>query len=218
MKIKLNLQIFIFLLIFILTRQIKIYGVLMLFAFIHELGHMCAGIILGFKPSNLEIMPFGVRVSFDVKAKNYNKKIKKGTILTIKKIIIALMGPITNLIFVILYLMFDMTFLGIQREFVVYSNILIGLFNLIPIYPLDGGRIIKCLVHILCGRKESYKYINLISNITIIILTFVASIAILYLKNIAVLFIIVYLWGIVIIQNKRYRKKMRILENFENSY
>lgn len=52
MRIRINLKIFLFVLIFILTKQIKIYGILMLFAFIHELGHMLVGILLGFKPEN----------------------------------------------------------------------------------------------------------------------------------------------------------------------
>ena len=40
MQIKVNLQIFLFIVIFALTHQIEIYVWLMLFAFIHELGHM----------------------------------------------------------------------------------------------------------------------------------------------------------------------------------
>ena len=208
MKIKINLQIFFFIIIFLLTRQIKIYGILMIFAFIHELGHMLAGIILGLKPSSMEIMPFGLRISFDVNPYNYNKKIINATMLTLKKLIIACMGPITNLILVIIYCIFDITFFGIQREFVIYANILIGAFNLIPIYPLDGGRIAKCLIHIFVGLKQSYKYTNLISNITIILLTSISSIAILYLKNIAILVIIIYLWILVLIENKRYRSKL----------
>ena len=50
LKIRLHLKIFVFIAIFILTRQIKEYGILMLFALLHELGHMLAGICLGFKP------------------------------------------------------------------------------------------------------------------------------------------------------------------------
>lgn len=215
MKIKLNLQIFVFIIIFIITRQIEIYGILMLFALIHELGHMLAGIILGLKPSSLEIMPFGLKVVFNIKPDNYNKKIKKGTILTVKKLVIACMGPVTNLIFVILYSIFDITFFGISREFVIYANILIGIFNLIPIYPLDGGRITKNIIHIACGREEAYKYTSLISNITISLLSFVASIAILYFKNIAILFIIGYLWVLVIIENKKYKNKMEVMERIK---
>jgi len=79
-------------------------------------------------------MPFGLSVGFEVKSKNYNKKVKKGTQLTIKKLIIALSGPLTNLIFVLLFLLFPISIWGIERELLIYANILIGIFNLIPLW------------------------------------------------------------------------------------
>lgn len=214
MRIRINLKIFLFVLIFILTKQIKIYGILMLFAFIHELGHMIVGILLGFKPEKLEIMPCGVSVGFNVKCEDYNKKIKKGNMLAIKKLIIALAGPLTNFIITIIFLMANINFFGIERELVIYSNILIGIFNLIPIYPLDGGRAIKNILHITVGLQNSYKYTNQISKITICLLTGVCSIAILYIKNIAILLILAYLWYLVIVENRKYNRKKEILNNF----
>ena len=212
MKIRVNLQIFIFIIIFIFTKQIKIYSILMLFAIIHELGHMLVGILLGFKISSIELMPFGVSIVFDVNYKNYNKKIKNGNLINLKKLLIALAGPITNLIFVIIFIISDLNLFNIENEIIVYANILICLFNLIPIYPLDGGRIIKNVLHIVFGIKKSYQYTNLISNIMIIVLTMTASILILFVKNIAILFIIIYLWILVIKQNRIYENKKRILE------
>lgn len=212
MRIRINLKIFLFVLIFVLTKQIKIYGILMLFAFIHELGHMIVGILLGFKPEKLEIMPYGVSVGFNVKCEDYNKKIKKGNMLTIKKLIIALAGPLTNFIITIIFLMVNINFLGIERELVIYSNILIGIFNLIPIYPLDGGRAIKNILHITVGLQNSYEYTNQISKITICLLTGICSIAILYIKNVAILLILAYLWYLVIVENKKYNRKKEIYE------
>ena len=139
MRIRIHLKIFIFILIFLLTNQIKIYGILMLFALIHELGHMLVGILLGFKPTKLEIMPYGVSVGFDIKCEDYNKKVKKGNVLAIKKLIIALAGPLTNFIITVIFLIINTNLFGIERNLVIYANILIGIFNLIPIYPLDGG-------------------------------------------------------------------------------
>lgn len=217
MKIRLHLKIFIFIAIFILTRQIQIYGVLMLFAVFHELGHMLAGILLGFKPNSIEIMPVGISVGFESKVDNYNKKIKNATLLTLKKIIIAASGPITNLIFIAFFSFVNFKFLNIDRELIIYSNILIAIFNLIPIYPLDGGRIIKGILHILYGREESYEYINKISNICISLLTAVSSIAILYWKNIAILLILGYLWYLVIVENKKYKNKKEIYNRFEDN-
>lgn len=207
MKIRINLKIFIFILIFLLTNQIKIYGILMLFALIHELGHVICGIVLKFKPTKLEIMPHGLSVDFDIKCEDYNKKVKNGNMLSIKKIIIALAGPLTNLIIIIIFLIKDIKFLGIERELVIYSNILIGIFNLIPIYPLDGGRAIKNILHILVGLKLAYEYTNQISKITICLLTAICSIAILYMKNIAILIILAYLWYLVIIEDRKYERK-----------
>lgn len=108
-----------------------------------------------------------------------------------------------------------MSFLRLNSEIIIYANLLIMLFNLIPIYPLDGGRIIKGILHIFYGRRESYDYSNKISNISIVLLTILSSIAILYLKNIAILFILAYLWYLVILENKKYQNKKKLYENMK---
>lgn len=202
MQIRVNLQIFLFIIIFALTHQIEIYGWIMLFAFIHELGHMFAGIILKLKPKSLSFMPFGISITFETY--EYEKLIE------IKKILIAIAGPLTNLIVCIITV-----FLHIEdktKELIIYSNILIGLFNLIPLYPLDGGRILKGIIRLKHKKIQSDRIVNKISNILIIVLTAIASIMILYLKNIAILFVIIYLWMIIIKENKKYNMKIRTYE------
>ena len=52
--------------------------------------------------------------------------------------------------------------------------------------------------------------VNKISNVIMILLTGISSIAILYLKNIALVFVIAYLWIVTINQNKQYKLKERI--------
>lgn len=139
--------------------------------------------------------------------------------LAVKKIIIAISGPMVNIAFIILFSIIQVSFFGISRELILYANILIAIFNLIPIYPLDGGRIAKGILHILYGRQEAFEYINKISNSCIALLTAISSIAILYFKNIAILFILAYLWYLVIVENRRYKNKKRIYSNIqEKSY
>lgn len=210
MQIKIDLKIFIFIAIFYITKQIEFYILIIIFACIHELGHMIAGILLGFRPEKIELMPLGLSISFKVNVNYYNKKIEQGTLLSLKKLIIASAGPLTNIIISLLLFFLDISWIPINRIYSLYINILIAVFNLIPIYPMDGGRIIKEIIHIKKGFKKSLLYTNSISNICIILLTAISSIGIYYLKNVAILFIILYLWCLVIIENKKYKTKIRI--------
>lgn len=205
MQIKVNLQIFLFIIIFALTHQIEVYGWIMLFAFIHELGHMLAGIVLKLKPKSLSFMPFGISITFETY--EYKKLVE------IKKILIAIAGPLTNLIICIVSIFLHINLA--TKALILYSNILIILFNLIPIYPLDGGRILKGIIRLNHEKIKSDRIVNRISNILIIILTAISSIVILYIKNIAILFVIIYLWIIIINENKKYNMKMRVYKILE---
>lgn len=221
MQIKINLKIFLFLIIFVITKQIKIYAILMLFALIHELGHVAMGLILGFKLEVISIIPTGFSVKFKAQSENYNKKIKNGNLLSIKKMLIACAGPLTNIILAVIVILYykannNLLILKIPIDLLIYSNILIAIFNLIPIYPLDGGRILKEIVHIYSGMYKSYIITNKVSNIVIITLTAVSSVAILIYKNIAILLILIYLWILVINENKKFNMKMKIWNNYIN--
>lgn len=201
MRIRINLQIFVFAIIFYLTKQIRIYTILMIFALIHELGHLLTGILLGLKAKGIDIMPFGVSINFE----DYSNK------YIAKKIIIAIAGPLVNIIIVIL---------GIYNnweEEIIYANILIGLFNLIPLYPLDGGRILKYIIQLTTNSREAEMITYRLSNILIIILTLVSSIGILFIQNIGVVLILAYLWVLVIKENKKYKLKMRIFRMISNN-
>ena len=217
MSIKIDLKIFLFALIFLLTRQIEIYTLLMIFAFIHELGHLFTGTILGLKPETISIIPTGFSISFKNDCDNYNKKIKNANKLALKKMIVAFAGPLTNIFTIILTYFYnvitkDLYFLNISLTLIIYANILIFIFNMLPIYPLDGGRIFKEIIHIFFGLKKSYYITNKVSNIVTIILTALASIYILIYKNIAILIIILYLWLILIKQNKIFNNKMKLFK------
>ena len=217
MSIKIDLMIAFFIILFCLTSQIEIYLILLLFAVIHEIGHLIAGILLGFNPKEIQINIAGVRVEFKPKIEEYNKRILKGSSLSLKREIIAMAGPITNfLIIAIMQIIsiinpkFVISSIGINM---IYANFLIGILNLIPIYPLDGGRILKEFLYIFKGLKKSYIYTYKISKITIIVLTAISSIAILYLSNFAVVIILIYLWALVFIERSRYKRKMMIYGN-----
>lgn len=215
MRFKIDLKIFLFLILFYFTKQIETYVVVILFAVIHELGHLIAGLALGMIPESLKIMPYGLSISFKLIPKDYNKKIGTGNLLEIKKIIVAFAGPITNFIIILIFLNIRINI--ISNMIIIYSNLLIMIFNLLPIYPLDGGRALKGILHIIAGKKEAERYINSISFLTLLIITFSASIGIYYFKNIAIFFIVIFLWILYIKEDIVYKKRLKILYLIEKT-
>ncbi len=211
MRFRIDLKIFILIIIFILTKQIKIYAMIMLFAIIHEFGHLIAGILLGMKPEKFNIKLFGVSIDFSIRKNDYNNKIKKANYLEIKKIFIALAGPLTNILITIFLIVFNsFNINNNDRLLMIFSNIVLIIFNILPIYPLDGGRILKGVIYIFRGKYIAEKYIHNISYITLIILTMISSVAVLYLKNVAIFFAIIFLWLLQIKENMIYRNRRKI--------
>lgn len=208
MRFRIDLKIFLFALLFYFTKQIEIYAMIMFFAILHELGHLFVGLLLGMKPEKIEIMPYGVSISFKLTPKDYNKKVKYGNQLELKKILVALAGPMTNVIIILMILKMNIDVLGTLM--ILYSNLLLILFNLLPIYPLDGGRIIKGILHILFGKIKAERYTNCISFVTLMLVTFLASIVIYLAENIAIFLIILVLWGIFIKEDRIYEKRNKI--------
>lgn len=214
MSIKVDLKIFLFLFLFLLTSQIEIYITLMIFAIIHELGHLLMGIILGFKTEEIKLSPVGLQIKFKVSSEEYKIQVNKGNTLCIKKAIIALAGPITNLALAVLVIILASINTNIQNTYIyqilIYSNFLIAMFNLIPIYPMDGGRFLKEILKLIFGNKTAYKITYIVSKTILIILTAIASIAILYIHNIAIVIILAYLWYLEIMEIRKYNRRKNI--------
>ena len=182
----------------LITGYIKFFLFFTFLILFHEIGHIFAGIICKWKIKEVIIMPFGGLTIFNNKI-NHSLK---------EELFVSLSGPIFQLII----------------GFFIKNNILLNihysllLFNLIPIYPLDGGRILKGIITIFKGKQKGEQTINIISIISTIITTIIGTIAVINNKNIAIIFFIIYIWAIVIKENKKYKNRKIIYELLEKNY
>lgn len=221
MYIKIDLKIFILLVIAFFTKNIEMYSLIIIFTLIHEIGHLLAGFILGFKAKDITIAPYGFDIIFKINYKDYNKKILKANVLAVKRTIIALAGPIINIIIagtieVLLLNSVELNILGFKSQEIIYANLIIAMFNLLPIYPLDGGRLVKEIIHLFRGLEKCYTYVKEISYISTIILTAISSIIILVYKNVLILIVLCYLWTLVIKTHKEINMKLRIYKSIKS--
>jgi Zn-dependent protease len=127
--------------------------VLIFFAVLfHEFGHLAAALMRGIRPKTLMLLPVGgvqIRESSDLDSKRDAQN----------EIYIALAGPLVSLILAaIAYLVAsfispqDLLHTGKPLDpqnllkSAVWANLLLAVVNLLPAYPLDGGRLLRVLL------------------------------------------------------------------------
>ncbi|QOS80796.1 M50 family metallopeptidase [Paenibacillus sp. JNUCC31] len=106
--------------------------------FIHECGHAAAAALLGCRVLSIQMLPFGgVAIIED-----------GGNITARREIMIALAGPLQNMLMVGIVLLLKYGSVGdpVFLDYIIKGNLLIALFNLLPVLPLDGGKIVQALV------------------------------------------------------------------------
>ena len=114
----------------------------------HEYGHIRAMKHFGIPTKGIYIIPFVGGVAVGDSPKTHWQDLS-----------IAMMGPVFGLamsvVFFIGFVITDNHFVGLVAS----VSALLNLVNLLPIYPLDGGRVVKALVY--SGRSR-FIYVGLV--------------------------------------------------------
>jgi Zn-dependent protease len=96
---------------------------------------------------------------------------------------ISFAGPLSNLLLFVLFLGLSPFIVGTTLEphllYFLFINLLLFVFNLIPIFPMDGGRILRDSLYLLLkDRRKSKKisaWISLILSISLVILSIITG-------------------------------------------
>lgn len=115
---------------------------------LHELGHIGAARAFGIGTTGVTLYPFGgvARLSRESRTSK-------------EEIVVALAGPAVNLVLAALAAI-PMAFLGPVSLFshFMWINIVLAIFNLVPAYPMDGGRVLRGLLWTRLGVHDATRW------------------------------------------------------------
>lgn len=153
-----------FLIIILFSGQYKLFFTYFLITLIHELGHVIVATFFKVKVNRIHLNIFGFNADID----NFEH------LRIYKQLLIILAGPLTYFISLslikLIYLNDIISLVMYQRA--LSSNLYIFLFNLLPIYPLDGGRVANILCDKLFTFKVSKKILYFISFVFMTLFVF----------------------------------------------
>lgn len=113
---------------------------------LHELGHAAAARYFGIRTPRILLLPIGGMAEMEAIPRSPREEI-----------IIALAGPAVNYVIIGVLLIFvrfpeglnwdyfEMSLMGLGR-YLVAANFVMGVFNLLPAFPMDGGRVLRALL------------------------------------------------------------------------
>jgi stage IV sporulation protein FB len=104
----------------------------------HELGHLIVALRFGWTVREVKLLPFGGVLEVE----------EAGTLPAKEEVWVAIAGPAQNAILAAIGYLLALTGWidkGWSDDFV-RANVLIGLFNLLPVLPLDGGRMLQAWI------------------------------------------------------------------------
>ncbi len=112
---------------------------------LHEIGHSIVAIWYGIRVRSITLFMFGGVAQIEGDSPHASAEF-----------LIAIAGPVVSftlafICYSLLRLLSDNPPLLALVEYLAYINLVLGLFNLIPGYPLDGGRVFRAIVWAITG-------------------------------------------------------------------
>jgi Zn-dependent protease len=137
---------------------------------LHEYGHALTARIYGVGTKDIVLLPIGGVARLDRLPEK-----------PVQELLVAAAGPLVNIAIAILLspYFFWISVDSVQKEmlesegivsitfipYLISLNIMLALFNLLPAFPMDGGRILRSLLAIRLGREKATKIAAIVGQI-----------------------------------------------------
>ena len=124
---------------------------------LHESGHLIMMHLFGIRPSQISLTPFGGLIELP---KNAAASVPAAFFSAAAGPLFSLFGCLLSLLLVQWRLFSFADALSFFQ-----ANALLLLFNLLPVMPLDGGRMLQALLSLFFGRKAVSRFLLILGNI-----------------------------------------------------
>jgi len=153
----------------VITANFKPLFFLMIIIFVHEMGHATLAHFFSWRLKSIMLLPFGGVAEVD---EHGNRSLRE-------ECIVVLAGPIQHLwLQGAAFLLYATGFMNVgDYQLFTFYNVSILLFNLLPVWPLDGGKLLFIIFSKYWSYQKAHSYMMLASIIFLIF--YVAAILIL---------------------------------------
>ncbi|MFD3449547.1 M50 family metallopeptidase [Microbacteriaceae bacterium 4G12] len=149
----------------VVTAHFKELLVLFMIVLIHELGHGFAAAHFRWRIKRIQLLPFGGVAELE---EHGNKPLHE-------EWIVILAGPLQHVWMMgLAYILYQSGLIAMDAyHFFMWNNMIILLFNLLPIWPLDGGKLLLNLFSKQLPFVQAHRMMLFTSGITFLIVMFV---------------------------------------------
>lgn len=152
----------------------------------HEFGHVLMAKYYGIKTDKVIVFGLGAAALLETNLAFFGKK----------EAAVALAGPMVNVVLALLLLPLFYFFPTIAYfETVLIANVAFAIFNLLPLFPMDGGRIIRGLLSHNGNIEKTTKYCAISTTLLVVALIPISIFHFNLMHILILLFLLVMAWS-----------------------
>ncbi|MFD1705570.1 M50 family metallopeptidase [Siminovitchia sediminis] len=158
--------------------------ILFLIVFVHELGHAAAASYFSWKIKQILILPFGGKCEVD---EHGNRPLKE-------ELVIVLSGPLQHIwLGAAVFLLESAGLVSGEGAFIFHQfNTMVFLFNLLPVWPLDGGKLLYLFLSVKKPFLSAMRHTIISSAVILAILHF--TVLLIYPLHLHLWIVMIYLY------------------------